>query len=135
MPHYERWHTPLAELPARIESLRAPHMYGANVTLPHKIAILPMLDEIDAVAEAIGAANTIIRLPDGACVAPTPCTSVSAGDHAGVWFEPEAGLETVILGASGAARAAGICLGACRRHGLPSSIVRSSAPKSSSPMY
>ena len=33
---YERWHTPLAELPDRINSLRAPHMYGANVTLPHK---------------------------------------------------------------------------------------------------
>ena len=48
---YERWHTPLAELPARIESLRAPHMYGANVTLPHKLAILPLLDEIDPLAE------------------------------------------------------------------------------------
>ena len=61
---YERWHTPLAELPDRINSLRAPHMYGANVTLPHKLAILPLLDEIDDIASQIGAANTIIRLPD-----------------------------------------------------------------------
>ena len=37
---YERWHTPLAELPDRILSLRQPDAFGANVTLPHKTAVL-----------------------------------------------------------------------------------------------
>lgn len=108
--HYERWHTPLAELPARIESLRAPHMYGANVTLPHKLAILPLLDEIDALADAIGAANTIIRMPDGrlrGTNTDAPAFLQEITDVCGL--NPD-GLETVILGASGAARAAAFAL-------------------------
>ncbi|HEY3228064.1 MAG TPA: shikimate dehydrogenase, partial [Roseiflexaceae bacterium] len=63
--HYELWLTTAADLRVRIESLRAPHMLGANVTLPHKIAALPLLDRLDADAEAIGAVNTVIREADG----------------------------------------------------------------------
>ena len=108
--HYERWHTPLADLPARIDSLRAPHMYGANVTLPHKIAILPLLDEVDAVAEAIGAANTIIRLPDGRLRGTNTDAPAFLQEITHVCGLNPAGLETVILGASGAARAAAFAL-------------------------
>jgi len=38
---------------------------GCNVTIPHKIAIIPHLDIIDTYAEAIGAVNTVRRTPDG----------------------------------------------------------------------
>lgn len=34
-------------------------LVGFNVTIPHKIAILPFLNEIDAAAKAIGAVNTV----------------------------------------------------------------------------
>jgi hypothetical protein len=43
---YERWHTPLVELPARIESLRAEDVLGANVTVPHKEHVLSLVDEV-----------------------------------------------------------------------------------------
>lgn len=33
---------------------------GLSVTIPHKLAVLPYLDEIDATAQAIGAINTIV---------------------------------------------------------------------------
>ncbi len=40
--------------------LRHPNFRGANVTLPHKTAVMALLDGIDPAAEAIGAVNTIV---------------------------------------------------------------------------
>ena len=58
---YERWRTPLDELPARIESLRADDVLGANVTVPHKQAVIPLIDKISELALAAGAVNTIVN--------------------------------------------------------------------------
>lgn len=44
-----------------IEGIRAFNMKGANVTVPHKINAMQYLDEIDPVAENIGAINTILN--------------------------------------------------------------------------
>jgi len=38
---------------------------GCNVTMPHKQAIMPLLDRLDPVATRIGAVNTVIRGADG----------------------------------------------------------------------
>jgi shikimate dehydrogenase len=37
---------------------------GANVTIPHKQAVMPFLDEIEPAAQAVGAVNTIVRRAD-----------------------------------------------------------------------
>lgn len=42
-----------------------PAWRGCNVTMPHKQAIVPMLDRIDPLAERIGAVNTVVREADG----------------------------------------------------------------------
>jgi shikimate dehydrogenase len=107
---YQLWPTTAAELAARIESLRAPHILGANVTLPHKIAVLSLLDRLDPAVELIGAANTIIREPDGSLTGANtdaPAFLESLREEAG--YDP-AGQTVVILGASGAARAAAMAL-------------------------
>lgn len=57
---YERWHTTLEELPQRVESLRGENALGANVTVPHKEAVIPLLDDIDPLAQRAGAVNTIV---------------------------------------------------------------------------
>ena len=62
---YTLWHTPAAALPERINMLRAEGMRGANVTLPHKLAVVPLVDQVDSVVEAVGALNTIVREADG----------------------------------------------------------------------
>jgi shikimate dehydrogenase len=49
------------DLKRAVEGLRALNMRGMNVTLPHKIAVIPLLDEIDAQAGKIGAVNTIVN--------------------------------------------------------------------------
>ena len=44
---------------------RTPNARGCNLTLPHKIDIMPLLDRIHPLAEHIGAVNTVIKQPDG----------------------------------------------------------------------
>lgn len=44
---------------------RTPNARGCNLTLPHKIDIMPLLDRIDPLAKHIGAVNTVIKQADG----------------------------------------------------------------------
>jgi shikimate dehydrogenase len=107
---YELWPTPAADLAARVTSLRAEHILGANVTLPHKVAVLELLDRLDPEVSAIGAANTIIREPDGTLTgANTDAPAFLESLREDGRYEP-AGQTAVILGASGAARAAAVAL-------------------------
>jgi len=58
---YRRTHVKGAELAAYLERRRGdPDWRGCNVTIPHKQAVMPLLDRIDPLAEAIGAVNTIV---------------------------------------------------------------------------
>ncbi len=49
-----------------VTGLRALGFRGANVTAPHKKAVMPFMDELSPEARAIGAVNTIIVQEDGA---------------------------------------------------------------------
>lgn len=56
----------LEELADYLAKRRAdPDWRGCNVTMPHKLAILPLLDRLDPLAERIGAVNTVVRGTDG----------------------------------------------------------------------
>src|SRR5215213_5298942 len=52
-------------LPAAVEGLRALGFVGFNVTMPHKEAILPLLDELDETARLAGAVNTVVAVEEG----------------------------------------------------------------------
>lgn len=45
--------------------LAQPGLKGMNVTIPYKEEVIPFMDELDDVAEAIGAINTIVFNPNG----------------------------------------------------------------------
>ena len=47
------------KLPAAVEGIRALNIVGINVTIPHKVSVIPLLDEIDTLAQRIGAVNSI----------------------------------------------------------------------------
>jgi shikimate dehydrogenase len=66
--HYGR--LPVEPNRAALERLVAflketPNARGCNLTLPHKVDILPLLDTIDPAAARIGAVNTVIKRSDG----------------------------------------------------------------------
>jgi len=45
-----------------ISNLRIGKWVGANVTIPHKKAVIPLIDELGETAKAVGAVNTLIRV-------------------------------------------------------------------------
>lgn len=38
---------------------------GCNVTMPHKQAVMPLLDRLEPLAKRVGAVNTVVKAPDG----------------------------------------------------------------------
>ena len=91
------------ELGKAVESIRALNIRGLNVTLPHKVAIIPFLDELDPLAKKIGAVNTIVNDNGVLTGYNTDATGfLQALLDKGV--KPE-GKNIVILGAGGASRA------------------------------
>lgn len=57
---YDLWPTAAAGLGARIAELRGRDVLGANVTVPHKGAVMSLVDEVSDTAMRIGAVNTIV---------------------------------------------------------------------------
>ena len=54
-----------AKLAVAIPGLAALGFAGCNVTVPHKVAVMPLVQRVDPVATRIGAVNTIVVEPDG----------------------------------------------------------------------
>jgi shikimate dehydrogenase len=105
---YERWHTQAADLANRVESLRDPQVLGASITVPHKIAVMSMLEDVSAAARRAGAVNTIVNR-GGALI----------GDNTDIYgfgvtvSDALAGRTpqvAIVLGAGGAARAVVLAL-------------------------
>ncbi len=52
---------PAPQLPQALLGVRALGVRGLSVTMPHKVEIIPHLDELDETARAIGAVNTVVQ--------------------------------------------------------------------------
>lgn len=86
-----------------------PHWAGCNVTMPHKESVLAHVDEVDALAARLKAANTIVRRADGALVAGNTDVDGVAEPlrkHAVGQYSGHVATYVQIIGAGGAARAA-----------------------------
>ena len=66
---YTRVHVTPDELAEYIAASKSdPRWIGSNVTMPHKQAIIPLLDRLHPLARKLGAVNTVVRAKDGALV-------------------------------------------------------------------
>lgn len=90
-------------LATAVAGLRELKVRGANVTIPHKTAVMAFLDTLDAPARRIGAVNTIVNDNGRLTGYNTDAVGFLAALRAGR-FEPE-GKKATVLGAGGAARA------------------------------
>ncbi len=97
-------------LPETLSLLHGAGFRGVNLTIPHKIEVLPLLSRIDPVARNMGAVNTLLWTPDGY----EGYNSDGYGLSTAVREELGVGLAdgpVILLGAGGAARAAAVqCL-------------------------
>lgn len=98
-----------ADLPAAVKGAAAMKLRGFNVTMPHKRAMVPLVDELDEGARISGAVNTVViegsmlhgYNTDGGGM-------VTACSKAGIELS---GRRALILGAGGAAAAIAIAFG------------------------
>jgi shikimate dehydrogenase len=103
------------DLATAIAGLRAVQsVQGFNLTIPHKVEVMPFLDEIMPIARAVGAVNTVKRIGD---------RWVGTNTDVAGFLEPLKQLNcdwqktpAVILGAGGAAKAV---VAACLELGCP----------------
>jgi shikimate dehydrogenase len=90
------------DLPHAIAGIRALNIHGCSVTIPHKAAVMDLLDEIDPMAMKIGAVNTIVN--EAGKLA--GFNSDSPGAMAALLEKtPVAHRRVAVIGAGGAARA------------------------------
>lgn len=107
---YEKLLVSPDELSSVLSRLQNRGLVGANVTIPHKIAALQAVDRVTAVAERIGAVNTLY-FDSGALVGDNSDAEGFAENlraNAATWL-PASG-PAVVLGAGGAARAVVVAL-------------------------
>lgn len=106
---YELWETKPEKLQPAVAKIKEDQNLGANVTVPYKEAVLPFLDEVDDLANSIGAVNTIVKKDVRLLGFNTDAYGFIAALGKEGHFDPE-GKRVVILGAGGVARAVSFTL-------------------------
>jgi shikimate dehydrogenase len=97
------------ELPAAVRGLEALKVRGFNVTMPHKRAMIPLVDELDEEARISGAVNTVVIEDSGLRGFNTDGGGmVMACREAGIELS---GKSVLLLGAGGTAAAIAVAFG------------------------
>jgi shikimate dehydrogenase len=101
---YVPFHVARKRLGEAVEGVRALGLAGVNITIPHKVAVMEHLDEIEAHAKEIGAVNTVVN--DGGRL--VGHNTDGAGFLKSLTEETGfnvSGKKVLVIGAGGAARA------------------------------
>lgn len=100
---YRRCHVTPGDLAAYVEGRRAdPDWRGCNVTMPHKAAVMDLVDDPGDVRATIGAMNTVVRQKDGSLIG---TNTDAAGFYSPLAELDLEGAPVVVVGAGGASRA------------------------------
>lgn len=94
--------TPAAQLACVLEALEALDCRGLNVTLPHKQAVAALAAERSALAERVGAVNTLVPHPEGGWLGTNTDVEGFLAPLRGEDIRPR---RAVVLGCGGSARA------------------------------
>lgn len=90
------------DLPAAVQGMRAMNFRGGNLTIPHKVAVIPLLDRLSEAARLMGAVNCIVR--EGSELVGENTDGKGFVESLQAVCSP-VGQRIVMLGAGGAARA------------------------------
>ena len=116
---YEKWEVTPEGVGDFVNGLRVPDSLGINITVPHKQAVIPFLDEVDEWATAAGAVNTIVNHDGHLSGHNTDGPGFLRALLVETGYDPK-GTRALVLGAGGAAR--GILL-ALARGGVDSMVI------------
>ncbi|MFO7714721.1 shikimate dehydrogenase [Desulfosarcina sp.] len=92
----------VTDLPGAVAAIQALNIGGCSVTLPHKVAVMELLDHVDPMARQIGAVNTIVNQAGrlGGFNSDSPGAMAALLEKT-----PIAHRKVAVIGAGGAARA------------------------------
>jgi shikimate dehydrogenase len=93
------------DVPGAVAAARGEAFLGLGVTAPYKPLVASLVDEVEGDARAIGAVNNVVRTDDGRLIG---FNTDAPGFRAGVELalgRPLTGLDVLVAGAGGAARA------------------------------
>ena len=110
--HYEIRDVPPEGLAEAVADLRGGDYAGANVTIPHKVRVMDLLDQVEGEAKEVGAVNCIARREARLIGLNTDLVAVR-GALGAVGVDP-AGASAVVLGVGGSARAVAAALRGAR---------------------
>jgi shikimate dehydrogenase len=128
LPHtYEAIRVAEADVGRIVAALRAGDFAGLNVTVPHKERVLSLVDAADPGARAAGAANTLVRTPDGRVVAYNTDAPALADEIRDLLSGAPPSGRALVLGSGGAARAARTAL--AEHLGFRDVVVRARRPR------
>jgi shikimate dehydrogenase len=121
-------YAPLDIVPSEVEKgldfLRSPNVYGANVTVPYKGAVLPYLDGVEKEARWLGSVNTIYRR--GKKIFGTSTDGNGFLISLGAWRKKLKGSRGLLIGAGGSAKAVAAALA---RSGVAGFYVANRSPE------
>lgn len=101
--HYHAFHIEKEQLSDAVNSLKLLGVKGYNVTIPHKVAIIPYLDELDETARIAGAVNTVVN-DDGKLIGYNTDGNGYMQSLLGLLERPINEYNMLIIGAGGAAK-------------------------------
>ncbi len=103
----------VTDLENALAGVRALDIRGLSVTIPHKVAVMELMDDVDDVARRIGAVNTIVNRNGRLFGANTDWIGAVKALEEKTSLK---GKRVLVLGAGGSARA--VCAGLIERHAL-----------------
>jgi shikimate dehydrogenase len=110
---YQAWDTLPEALAGRVVSLRDRSVLGANITIPYKEAVIPLLDELGGQSAKVGAVNTVVNRDGRLFGFNTDGPGFVQALRREAGFDP-AGRAVLLLGAGGSARGIAFALAEAR---------------------
>ncbi|PGT82929.1 shikimate dehydrogenase [Bacillus sp. AFS040349] len=101
--HYHAFHVEPDRLEEAVQALKTLDIKGFNVTIPHKISIIPYLDQLDETAKIAGAVNTVVN-ENGQLIGHNTDGNGYVQSLKEVIKKPLSDNKVLIIGAGGAAR-------------------------------
>lgn len=102
---YKAFHVRAGTLCDGLEAFEREGVRGLNVTLPHKIDVVPICERMSPLAETLGAVNTLSRTPSGGWVGDNTDYQGFLDDFRDVSRGALEACRILVLGAGGAAQA------------------------------
>ncbi|MGM0874344.1 MAG: shikimate dehydrogenase [Bacillota bacterium] len=101
--YYHAFHIEPDQLSESVQALKVLGVKGFNVTIPHKISIIPYLDELNETAKIVGTVNTVVNV-NGRLIGHNTDGNGYIRSLTHVLKKPIADHKILIIGAGGAAR-------------------------------